>query len=101
MKLLDVIFHLNILTFVKWLNKTIFVSLLFNNTSLQIMMLKQVSLGMHICGGDGVLFLPDKKMGNLDIWEVTDTVQSTSKSYSLNYEKKCVHTHDAFKESPV
>ena len=42
---------LNILTFVKWLNKTIFVSLLLlDNTSLQVMMSKQVSLGMHICG---------------------------------------------------
>ena len=42
---------LNILTFVKWLNKTIFVSLLLlGNTSLQVMMSKQVSLGMHICG---------------------------------------------------
>ena len=86
----------------KWLKKTIFISiLLFNNISLQITMPKQVSLGMHICGGDGVIFLPDKKMGNLDIREVTDTVQSTSKSNTLNYEKKCVHTHDAFKETPV
>lgn len=60
-----------------------------------------VSLGMHICGGDGVLFLPDKKMGNLDIWEVTGHSAVYIKILQSELQKKCVHTHDAFKESPV